>query len=107
MKDHQTSHLGTPTVGQAADAAVKLHRILVVDDDDSIRQLNTAVLTRAGYTVDAAEDGVVAWHALNAESYDLLITDNNMPALTGIELLQKMRAARMCLPVIVASGTFL
>lgn len=107
MKDHQISHLGTPTVGQAADAAVKPHRILVVDDDDSIRRLDTAVLTRAGYDVDAAEDGAVAWRTLNAESYDLLITDNNMPALTGIELLQKMRAARMCLPVIVASGTFL
>ncbi len=107
MKAQKTSHLGTPTVGQAPDAAVKLHRILVVDDDDSIRQLNTAVLTRAGYAVDAAENGVVAWHALNAESYDLLITDNNMPALTGIELLQNMRAARMCLPVIVASGSFL
>ena len=77
----------------------------MVDDDISIRHLNTRALLRSGYAVDAAEDGAAAWHALNTDSYDLLITDNNMPKLSGVELLKKLRAARMTLPVIMATGT--
>ena len=52
-----------------------------------------------------AEDGAAAWEALQANRYDLLITDNNMPRLTGMELLKKLRSARMELPVIMATGT--
>jgi len=81
-------------------------RILVVDDDADIRRLNTTVLQDSGYDVDGAADGAAAWEALKVDHYDLLITDNNMPKLTGVELLQKMRAARMFLPVIIASGTY-
>jgi DNA-binding response OmpR family regulator len=75
----------------------------VVDDDPTIRQVSMTVLERSGYEVDAAEDGAAAWVALNADCYDLLITDNNMPHVTGIELLKKLRAARMELPVILAT----
>lgn len=81
-----------------------LHHILVVEDDTSIRQLIAAMLKRSGYAVDAAKDGAAAWEALNADSYDLLITDNSMPKVTGVELLKKLRAARMELPVIMATG---
>jgi DNA-binding response OmpR family regulator len=81
------------------------YRILVVEDDDSIRALNTEVLIRAGYEVNGVEDGAAAWQALNTDSYDLLITDNNMPRVSGIELLKHLRAARMELPVIMATGT--
>ena len=59
----------------------------------------------SGYYVDAAEDGAVAWDALQRESYDLLVTDHNMPKVSGIELVKKLRSARMALPVILASGT--
>ena len=81
------------------------HRILVVDDDVSIRQLNTHVLSNCGYEVEIAEDGAAAWDALCADSYDLLITDNNMPKISGVELLKRLRAARMALPVIMATGS--
>ena len=81
-------------------------RILVVDDDRGILQLNTEVLQHSGYEVDSAADGAAAWEALQLKPYDLMITDNNMPKLTGFELLQKLRAAHIVLPVIVASGTF-
>jgi DNA-binding response OmpR family regulator len=79
-------------------------RILVVDDDSDIRRLNAEVLTASGYRVDAVEDGAAGWEALNASSYDLLITDNNMPRVTGMELIKKVQSARMALPVILASG---
>ena len=82
-----------------------LHRILVVDDDISLRHLSTELLNHSGYEVDAAEDGAAAWEALGANRYDLMITDNKMPNLTGIELLKKLYAMHMDLPVIMASGT--
>jgi len=80
------------------------HRILVVDDDVSLRQFSTELLTRSGYKVDDAEDGAAAWEALSADSYDLMITDNAMPHLTGVQLLKKLHATRMALPVIMATG---
>ena len=80
------------------------HRILVVDDDDDIRRLNAEALSNSGYHVDAAEDGAAGWDALNANRYDLLITDHNMPKLTGVELIKKLHSARMAVPVILASG---
>ena len=80
------------------------HRILVVEDDPVILLLNTRMLKRSGYEVDAAEDGAAAWEALHAGSYDLLITDNVMPKVTGVMLLEKLRAARMTLPVIMATS---
>ena len=54
-------------------------RILVVDDDDAMRQLSAMVLTASGYQVDTVEDGVAGLEALYRTSYDLLITDNTMP----------------------------
>jgi DNA-binding response OmpR family regulator len=80
-------------------------RILVVEDDAVIRRLNALVLVRSGYQVDAAEDGAAGWEALHTINFDLLMTDHDMPGLTGLELVKKVRGARMTLPVILASGT--
>jgi DNA-binding response OmpR family regulator len=80
------------------------HRILVVDDDPFVRHLNIMILNGAGYRVDAAEDGVVAWDLLRINRYDLLVTDNNMPEVSGFELIKKLRAAGMALPVVMATG---
>ncbi len=79
-------------------------RILVVEDDPDIRQINALVLHRAGHHVDTAEDGVFAWEALGANHYDLMITDNDMPNLTGIQLLRRLHAAHRALPFIMATG---
>ena len=79
-------------------------RILVADDSPEIRRLNTEVLTNAGYTVDAAEDGAAAWDLMQFNEYDLLVTDNEMPNLSGIGLLQLLHDARMALPVIMVTG---
>ena len=78
--------------------------ILVVDDDGEIHALCAEALVSFGYRVYAAEGGAAAWKELHANSYDLLITDNNMPKLSGVELVMKLRSARMTLPVILASG---
>jgi CheY-like chemotaxis protein len=91
--------LGPPT-----PVAVPL-RILVVDDEVSVRRLITGALAQSGYHVDAAEDGARAWEALQVKQYDLLITDNNMPKVTGVELIQKLHATSKALPIIMATGT--
>jgi len=56
-------------------------RILVVDDDAGISQLNAKASITSGYQVDTAEDGAVAWAALQDNSYDLLIADNTSAAV--------------------------
>jgi DNA-binding response OmpR family regulator len=99
MKDKTISQAGESTC-----APLPPCRILVVEDEPHIRQLNTGVLINSGYDVDTAEDGAAGWEALNADSYDLMITDNKMPRLTGVELLKKLYAHRMALPVIMATG---
>jgi DNA-binding response OmpR family regulator len=81
-------------------------RILVVEEAEDIRQLNAEVLTDAGYEVDAAEDGVAAWAALQLHRYDLLITGQFLPKLSGVELLKKLHTTRMTLPVIMATNIF-
>ncbi len=80
-------------------------RILLVEDDDAIRHLSTEVLISFGYDVDTAEDGAAAWDTLQRNSYDLLVTDNHMPKVSGLELLQKLRDFCITTPVIMATGT--
>jgi len=81
------------------------HRILVVEDESDIRNLNTEVLTQCGYRVDAAENGSVAWETIQSQGYDLVLTDYDMPKATGVDLVRRLRAARMVLPVIMCTGT--
>ncbi|HEV2694378.1 MAG TPA: response regulator [Verrucomicrobiae bacterium] len=80
-------------------------RILVVEDDPAIRRLSTHGLTCSGYQVDAAEDGAVAWVAIQHENYDLIVTDNSMPKMTGVDLLQALHEAHLKLPVIMATSS--
>jgi CheY-like chemotaxis protein len=79
-------------------------QILVVDDEPLICRLNAEVLIDAGYHVDVAADGVVAWDMLQLKRYDLLITDNQMPKVSGVELVKKLHLASICLPVIMATS---
>ena len=79
-------------------------RILVADDEPNFLGVTVTTLRHAGYQVDMAEDGVLAWDALKANSYDLLITDHNMPMMTGLTLLKRIRAARLAVPAILMSG---
>ena len=105
MNENEIPHRDKRASAPFQSQPIPLHRILVVDDDSSIRRMSTEALVRYGYSVDAAEDGAAAWDALNSKSYHLLITDNNMPKVSGVELLHKVHGARMGLPVIMATGT--
>lgn len=81
------------------------HRILVVEDEPDIRRLNIETLASSGYHVDGAEDGADAWDMLQLNQYDLIVTDNNMPKVSGMELLLKLHESRLKLPVILVTGT--
>jgi DNA-binding response OmpR family regulator len=76
----------------------------MVDDEPLIREINTDLLIAAGYQVDAVADGAAAWDTLQLNKYDLIITDNTMPRMTGIEMIEKLRSAGMALPVIMATA---
>lgn len=82
-----------------------LPRILLVDDDHDVLNLNADVLARAGYRVETAKSAEAAWETLKTNCYDALITDNTMPGMTGLDLIRKVRSEDMTLAVILASGT--
>ena len=67
-------------------------RILLAEDDDSMREYLARALERTGYGVTACESGIVALDHLKLGSFDLLLTDIVMPELDGIEVCRKLRA---------------
>ncbi len=67
-------------------------KILVVDDAPMIRRILKNLLKEMGFTnIEEAEDGMVALQKLRQQKFDFVITDWNMPNLTGIELVQEIR----------------
>jgi CheY-like chemotaxis protein len=79
-------------------------RILVAEDEEVMRWLIARALTGCGYDVDQAEDGAIAWEALQTKHYHLLITDNSMPKITGMALIKMLRDQDADLPVVMVSG---
>ena len=100
--------LNDPGVGELLQPPKRIsrQRILVAEDDPIICRLVAGVLEEEGFAVDVAFDGEQAWETLLNDHYDLLVTDNDMPQLTGLELIERIRGAGMTMPVIVASGSF-
>ncbi|HVT89466.1 MAG TPA: sigma-54 dependent transcriptional regulator [Tepidisphaeraceae bacterium] len=79
-------------------------RILIVDDQDMIRDSLATTLAREGHEVTAANDGPAAITRLEAGRFDLLITDLKMPKMTGIELLAEARRLRPDMPVVMMTA---
>jgi two-component system sensor histidine kinase and response regulator WspE len=80
-------------------------RILVVDDSHTVREMERRLLSAQGYRIQTAQNGREAWNLLRLGSYDLVISDVDMPLMNGIELVSKIRRdprlGRM--PVIILS----
>ncbi|MCX6549741.1 MAG: response regulator [Acidobacteria bacterium] len=79
-------------------------RVLVVDDEASIRDLLTKTLALAEYDVDAAPDGRVALGRLRAANYDLLVTDLKMPGMDGLSLIRDARRLMPALPIVIITA---
>jgi len=88
--------------GLAATAAAET--LLVVDDDETIRELVAAILECRGYAVYTAAQGAAALGILRQLPIDLLVTDVDMPVLNGWELARRVRRMRPQMPILFMSG---
>jgi len=81
-------------------------RALVVDDSRAIREALTTMLAREGWIVDVAEDGTRAWQMAQQLRYDLVVTDLEMPRMSGFELIHRLRGEtdHAATPVIVITS---
>lgn len=79
-------------------------RLLVADDDATIRKTLERGLTTRGYDVTSVKNGIEALEVLRSESVDLVVTDINMPSMDGIELLIQLVEHRPGMKVIAISG---
>jgi FixJ family two-component response regulator len=77
---------------------------LLVDDDDQWLSAHARILTRHGYGVETAKDVDTALIALQRRSFDVLVSDITMPRLSGIDLLQQIRADGNDIPVVLVTG---
>ena len=80
-------------------------RLLIVDDDPLVRELHSRVLSLAGYEVVTAENGADALERLAEEPFDLVLTDRNMPTLSGVNIVLALRSAGSRIPVVMVSGS--
>lgn len=80
-------------------------RVLIADDSITVREMERKILENQGYHVDVAVDGMDAWNSVRNHPYDLLITDVDMPRMTGIELVTNIRQhpALYGLPIAIVS----
>ena len=81
-------------------------KVLVVDDYDSIRQSLSAILSDSGYKVRSAEDGFSALAEIRNEIPDIILSDLNMPGMSGFEFLSVVRRRFPVIRVVAMSGSF-
>ena len=104
----QTAVNCSPVKMQAAVAekAVRANKLLVVDDSITTRTMVQLVLESAGYAVTTAPDGAAAFNMLQAEPFDLVVSDVEMPRMDGFELTRRVRAESglASLPVVLVTA---
>lgn len=88
------------------DAQLVGKRILCADDNRMVRESLRLILERTGYRVICAADGLEAWHLVldEIEPFDLLITDQDMPNMCGLELVRRLNDEGLLPEVVVISG---
>ena len=96
---NETTGGGTSDVGSVTHQG----RILWVDDEVDMLRPHTRLLTSSGYDVDTVMNGNDALELLEAESYDLVLLDEQMPGLRGIEVLERMRRRGRRVPVVMVT----
>ena len=80
--------------------------VLVVDDSSVTRTMVKGILESEGYRVQTASDGMQAWEMLRSRSFDLVVSDVNMPEMSGFDLTEKVRSDRFLrgIPVILVTA---
>ncbi len=95
----------SPSPGSSA-AHAATGRVLLVDDEPSVRQIGRRILERAGFTVDEADDGPVAIEQFRdrPDEFDSVLLDLTLPSLDGLAVMRELRAIRPSVPVVLCSG---
>jgi excisionase family DNA binding protein len=88
----------------AKGGVIERPRVLIVDDEQSVRDLVAKTLTMADYDVDTAPDGPSALDRLNGTEYDLLITDLKMPGMDGLSVIREVRRRSTEIPIVIITG---
>lgn len=86
------------------DALRASTRILVVDDEPLVYEVVEAILDGAGFKVEVAETAEDAWALIQCNDYGLLVTDKNLPGMSGVDLVAKIKSAGLDLPSLVITG---
>ncbi|PID28206.1 MAG: response regulator [Candidatus Cloacimonadota bacterium] len=81
-----------------------MKKILVAEDEPLMREALSEFLSMFSYQPELAEDGKAAWEKWRCGKYDLLISDINMPNMSGIELLRQVKEEKPDFPVILMTG---
>ena len=79
-------------------------KILIIDDDENYRELLQEIIRRMGHEAETAATAIEGLEKLQTNSYYLLIVDYQIPGMTGLELIQKVRRSNQELHVVVISG---
>jgi two-component system sensor histidine kinase and response regulator WspE len=98
-------HLRKFQKAEALQGRRRCKRVLVVDDSLTVRELERKLLSNAGYEVEVAMDGMDGWNSVRTQTFDLVVTDIDMPRLDGIELVRliKKDPRLKALPVMIVS----
>lgn len=83
---------------------VTRQKVLVVDDDRTLRELLADYLEQIGFEVRTAPDGRAGLTALDESHFDLILTDYRMPTMTGIEMATCIRTSDTVTPIILITG---
>jgi CheY-like chemotaxis protein len=81
-------------------------KLCIVEDNELLLEIVVDSLIQVGYDVQGFDNGVSAWHALQTQSFDVVLSDVEMPYLGGIELLVLIQTLDKSVPVILLSGNF-
>ena len=79
-------------------------RLLLVEDDATLRSQLRSALQHAGYAVDEADNGRDALHLGSTEAYDAVVLDLGLPQLDGLSVLQRWRTAGRAMPVLILTA---
>ncbi|MBB3328541.1 response regulator transcription factor [Microlunatus antarcticus] len=90
--------------GREPAGAPDARRLLLVEDDRSLAAMLEEILGSAGYVVDLARDGQAGLHLGLTRSYDVMVLDRGLPAIEGLDLLGRLRARGVAVPVLVLSA---
>jgi EAL domain-containing protein (putative c-di-GMP-specific phosphodiesterase class I) len=98
-----TNPRAVPPLGAAATGTEK-GRLLLVDDERALLEVWSEILTDAGWFVETAGNGAAALEILTRSSFDVILTDIDMPGLNGLQLLRAIRSRDLDVPVVLMTG---